>query len=70
MIKLLIKKLINFLKLDDNVETPKIPENYKECPHCEGTGHEDLFYDCEKCNGTGIVRKTYQEYVDSLPPIK
>jgi hypothetical protein len=45
-----------------------IPEGYKICPECAGTGHEDIFSKCEICHGDGIIRKTYQEYLDSLPP--
>ena len=42
-------------------------KTHKHCPECLGTGLEDVFQECEKCEGTGVVRKTYHEYVDSLP---
>ncbi|MCT2342643.1 hypothetical protein M4D71_00725 [Niallia taxi] len=39
---------------------------HKSCYSCNGTGFEDIFNDCDICNGTGIVRKSYKEYVQSL----
>lgn len=46
----------------------KMPLGYKKCSDCDGLGHEDIFNHCKTCGSAGIVRKTYQEYVDSLPP--
>lgn len=46
-------------------ESVSLTEKY--CPDCGGGG--DVFLgsgECETCHGTGIVKKTYQEYVDSL----
>lgn len=48
-------------------EQDKRPENYKSCPDCNGIGWTDPFTNCDTCSHTGYVRKSYQEYVDSLP---
>jgi DnaJ-class molecular chaperone len=63
MLKLL-KNLLENKKYEVHNATE---ETHKYCPECDGSGRSDVFCDCENCNGTGIVRKTYQEYVQSLP---
>lgn len=62
-----IKYLLQKLKEHLVFEEPSMPEMYKTCPECDGTGYEDIFIQCEKCKGECIVRKSYKEYVDSLP---
>lgn len=49
----------------------KLWENatHKACDECSGSGLECFFYDCEKCGGTGKLKKTYQE-VHNLKPYK
>jgi DnaJ-class molecular chaperone len=47
-----------------------IPEMHTICTECNGYGAEDFFINCKKCEGKGITRMTYQEYVDSLPPLE
>lgn len=36
-------------------------DTHNTCPDCDGTGHEDIFLDCDTCKGTGIVKKTFEE---------
>jgi DnaJ-class molecular chaperone len=70
--KEIFTKFIN-LFLEDKIpeEQNPIAENqyFMQCPDCRGFGLEDVFSKCTKCDGTGVVRKTYQEYVESLPPV-
>lgn len=61
---LLRKITSNFSELFKEIEVPK---NHKACPSCDGMGSDDGFTACEECDGKGLIRKTYQEYVDSLP---
>ncbi|MGI8382528.1 hypothetical protein ACR0S4_28585 [Priestia megaterium] len=61
----LLKKLKKLLMV--NQEEDRIPHNHKLCDACYGTGLEDVFSTCEFCDGDGIVKQTYKEYVDSLP---
>lgn len=58
-----LKKLNTFLNKD---RSKPIPQTYKLCPCCGGLGYEDFFTECPVCNQEGIVKKTYQEYIDSL----
>lgn len=46
----------------------KIPDTHKVCPDCEGTGYEEAFISCQTCNHQGMVKKSYQDYVNSLTP--
>ncbi|MFD6509316.1 hypothetical protein [Bacillus sp. NPDC060175] len=59
-----------FVNLKEYLVIKKSPihDTQKICPECDGTGYEDVFNECEECEGKGVVRKTYKEYVDSLPP--
>lgn len=62
-----VKKLINnFITVRDPEKG--LPKNYKSCQDCDGMGYIDLFTQCDTCGGKGMIKKTYQEYVDSLPP--
>lgn len=64
-----LKKLKAALLVDDSNDTDEISsEFYKICIDCEGTGHADVFAKCETCEGEGYVRKSYEEYVKTLPP--
>jgi RecJ-like exonuclease len=56
-----VKKYL-FAKPDNS-----IPGNHKICPKCDGNGYEDIWAECEFCDGKGYIRMTYQEYVDELP---
>jgi len=61
----LLKKLKKLLMV--NQEEGRVPHTHKLCNACYGTGLEDVFSTCEFCHGEGILKKTYKEYVDSLP---
>ena len=61
----LLKKLKKLLMV--NQEEDRIPHTHKLCDACYGTRFEDVFSTFEFCDGNGIVKKTYREYVDSLP---
>ncbi|WP_141431896.1 hypothetical protein [Bacillus sp. 03113] len=66
-----IKKIMNFGNYDERYSVKDYsPLTHKTCSECDGSGRADVFNDCETCKGTGIVRKTYTEYVASLPPLK
>lgn len=45
--------VIDYLK--NYFNSKQIPDNYEICPGCDGTGLEDVFIDCEYCNGVGAV---------------
>jgi DnaJ-class molecular chaperone len=66
-----MNKLLVFIKVFFKMKDYSVPNakaaTHKYCTVCDGSGREDLFYDCDACEGIGIIRKTYQEYVDSLP---
>jgi hypothetical protein len=32
-------------------------ETHETCQNCGGSGHDDIFHDCNICKGTGIVKK-------------
>lgn len=65
-----IKKLIGFVSYDDKYAVKNYsPLTHKDCPECDGSGRADVFVDCEVCKGTGIIRKNYQEYVESLSDV-
>ena len=35
----------------------EIPADHVKCPNCNGFGAEDVFINCDYCNGTGHVDK-------------
>lgn len=73
--KIFLLKLINKIKKAMEIkplekDTDFSDLHYKECQGCNGFGYEGLFNECDECGGIGSVRKTFDEYVDSLPPSK
>lgn len=64
-----ISKFLDALKSPppkDYIIPGATPKTHKRCEYCGGSGREDIFNDCEICEGTGLVRKSYTEYVDDL----
>lgn len=70
MLKKIIVDLIKIIRTTAN-EKPEILSvsmNEKICNGCGGSG-TGLFGSgiCGDCNGSGVVRKSYNEYVNTLP---
>ncbi|CDQ39562.1 hypothetical protein [Virgibacillus salexigens] len=50
-----MKKLVNgFVSIFSKVE---MPTDCIKCPECNGSGLEDVFINCEECDGLGYVKQ-------------
>lgn len=65
----ILKIIMGYKRYEDRFVKEYPPLTYKICPYCGGHGATDFFTECDECQGTGFIRKTYQEYIDTLPSI-
>lgn len=54
----ILNKLLTTLKsliIPKNIEYSV--DEYEKCPECDGSGWDLLFWECEICNGKGVIKK-------------